>query len=503
MKKIFLLLFSIPALLWAGNFKPFIQSQFSYSIIDLIEREDGSFLSLEVIPGLGTSTDVPNGYLKPTDVNSLPFTQLVHYNAEGTATFLLSLPNTDSTSYWGSQMLQLSDGRFCIAGEWVNPYTQNHRLFFAITNPSATAFEQIMIDSISGKHVNSFYEKDNGNLAIFDGANYYREYTKAGVEVNSFHLGGIGCGSGNSDYYRHKPSYYVKPYLFAFCKSGASGTTMLRFNENFQTYDFRTLALLPETNYRKIRHFAMRGKQLNDKVLLLTAVADTANINSIYTNVMQIDSAGNMSVFFSDTAETISSFSTVRLSNGVEYTDKNYIYLLVGDDSPKKRSLILYCLKEDGNLRWKKNINLNSELGVSNLYSGYINTVLATQDKGFLFTYSVDNEYGGSDVYYYKVDSTGTYTDLSTAIGQVDNIANHILVYPIPTQNHLIINFDFAETLHLSIFNAVGEKVIDKSISQQTKIDISSQAKGLYFYTIKTTEGKVLKQGKLLKTTLR
>lgn len=74
-----------------------------------------------------------------------------------------------------------------------------------------------------------------------------------------------------------------------------------------------------------------------------------------------------------------------------------------------------------------------------------------------------------------------------------------IRFYPNPAVN--LINFEFKEKprapLSLYIFNFLGKKVIEQTITnQKTVIDLTDLYRGMYIFQIRNTEGVITETGK-------
>lgn len=99
-----------------------------------------------------------------------------------------------------------------------------------------------------------------------------------------------------------------------------------------------------------------------------------------------------------------------------------------------------------------------------------------------------------------------TYTDLNNCVntatatmvvdpcaGLRENvIEKNISIYPVPATDHLVIKFaNAADGMQLSIYNAIGQVVSQKTIAKGTptlKLETSEYARGVYFLKVKTPE---------------
>jgi hypothetical protein len=78
-----------------------------------------------------------------------------------------------------------------------------------------------------------------------------------------------------------------------------------------------------------------------------------------------------------------------------------------------------------------------------------------------------------------------------TAINQLDELENELLVYPNPASNSVTIQLPWSARTVLTIFNAQGQLVMKKEVANQQSVDLALPAlrAGLYFVTA-TTENQ-------------
>jgi len=78
------------------------------------------------------------------------------------------------------------------------------------------------------------------------------------------------------------------------------------------------------------------------------------------------------------------------------------------------------------------------------------------------------------------VTRTFTLTVVSN-LSNVDFVKNNIVIYPNPAKNLITIKGEFDESESITIFNLLGQKIMEKAIiSNEEKIDVSSLSNGVY-----------------------
>lgn len=78
------------------------------------------------------------------------------------------------------------------------------------------------------------------------------------------------------------------------------------------------------------------------------------------------------------------------------------------------------------------------------------------------------------------VTRTFTLTVVSN-LSNVDFVKNNIVIYPNPAKNFITIKGEFDESESITIFNLLGQKIMDKELtSNEDKIDVSSLSNGIY-----------------------
>jgi len=74
-----------------------------------------------------------------------------------------------------------------------------------------------------------------------------------------------------------------------------------------------------------------------------------------------------------------------------------------------------------------------------------------------------------------------------------------ISVYPVLTDGELTIQNNSTEVLHFELYNALGEKIMNRTLSgKSNRVDLYTYANNIYFYKITSGNNKV-KTGKIIK----
>jgi hypothetical protein len=101
---------------------------------------------------------------------------------------------------------------------------------------------------------------------------------------------------------------------------------------------------------------------------------------------------------------------------------------------------------------------------------------------------------GLRDIFIVKLGSV-------TGIADLENNSTSVYIFPNPSKGNFFVALGAADgqssemITDIEILNVVGEKVYASKINAaQTEIDLSRQASGIYFITIKSTQGTAIKK---------
>ena len=115
--------------------------------------------------------------------------------------------------------------------------------------------------------------------------------------------------------------------------------------------------------------------------------------------------------------------------------------------------------------------------------------------------YTTSSEYTVSNIPIELADQTLSLrdgcVDMTGGVDDEDTM-NALIIYPNPTTGIFNISLQNQETGNLTIFNNFGQIIFQNNIIKGTKMDLSSQPHGVYYYLFKDGDGKQF-SGKLVK----
>ena len=471
----------------AQSFEPFLETPYYNLNIDLICLEDGKLVSLNIIPGVEY---VNYTYVRPIDVGYTPLSSVVVYNQKGIEIGSVGLPDTDSTVFWAANMVLLQDGRICIGGDFVNVNNESHNAFFAILNIELTGFDKIEILEENLPLTSLFIKEANGNIIFY--SNYgIREYSTTGYLNHVYVI--PSTIQMDSIFYFSFHSFNNKKYSFY-----GNGSYSIRYyghdENNTPSYNVVSNSnMYPYTDPFLRFRYSTRGKNINNQEYLINSVVYNDSIS--YANVLKIDDQGEFSTFFSNQLPNFTFFNS--LATTIDFHDDNYIYLAYQNVLAIPVNYTIYCLKNDGTIRWEKSINLNSEL-TKTIFIGGISALAATKDKGVIITVSALDESSNTNVYYCKLDSLGNTTSFFTSIDNLKTEINDFNLYPNPTSDFLHLETNLKGSFFIEIYSTTGKMVLKKSILKNNRINMSKLTKGMYFYKILNEENVQIQEGKIM-----
>ncbi len=92
----------------------------------------------------------------------------------------------------------------------------------------------------------------------------------------------------------------------------------------------------------------------------------------------------------------------------------------------------------------------------------------------------------------------GAYEYPNQVAGIEEEQEETVRVYPNPASSHLWIEHDIEGRSRIMLLDATGKRVIDRNLNRtRTQLDVGELPEGLYFYSLRNQEGKVVKAGKL------
>jgi hypothetical protein len=151
-----------------------------------------------------------------------------------------------------------------------------------------------------------------------------------------------------------------------------------------------------------------------------------------------------------------------------------------------------YIVKTDGNgdTLWTKNY------GGSGIET--INSVQQTADNGYVMVgYTSSIGAGDFDMFLLKTDSLGDY-NLNTGVNENPNSKLKLDVYPNPNKGVFFIQSQL-KISKIDIINLKGKTIYSLQLNNnKANIDLSKEAKGIYFYQIYIAENQIVQSGKIV-----
>jgi hypothetical protein len=162
-----------------------------------------------------------------------------------------------------------------------------------------------------------------------------------------------------------------------------------------------------------------------------------------------------------------------------------------------QRGLIIRVTSQGDSLWYRVYENLHA-----NNSQNYLYDISPTNDGGFIaigFVVPVIPDTGVQNTWVLKIDSNGCEIAncLLSAEGKVVNYSNGLTIYPNPSTGVFNISHNYYEIETTEVYNCIGEKVFSREGSSE-QIDLSKASLGVYFYCIKTRQGKFFK-GRIVK----
>ncbi len=161
---------------------------------------------------------------------------------------------------------------------------------------------------------------------------------------------------------------------------------------------------------------------------------------------------------------------------------------------PQDNTIFLWNFSINGTVNWQKYYSMDKLVTVSN--------ITKTTDGGCFITGTVwdwhnSTDFSATDIFFLKVDINGNVTG---SLGINEKIKqSEILVYPNPAQASITFNTGMYSNYQLSIFNALGQTVLQQHCSSaQNTFSIQDFQQGMYYYRLLTDHGKVI-NGKFVK----
>lgn len=119
------------------------------------------------------------------------------------------------------------------------------------------------------------------------------------------------------------------------------------------------------------------------------------------------------------------------------------------------------------------------------------NTLVFTPSGSFVVIYiksplAVDSS---TEVFF---DNIELYETASLSVDKPSTFT--LKLYPNPANNYVIVESDNSEILEISIFDTLGKNVIPNSVLKNSRLDVSSLNRGVYFMRINANSTQVTKK---------
>lgn len=425
------------------------------------------------------------------------FSSLFIYDLEGGFIKKLILPDSDSISHYAYYLKKLPDNRLILSGEVYRNGGFRYDPFIAIANLELNIFDTIFyynptlsqdqyVKNLVASDSDIVIYNENNTIQVFDyDFNLLRNFSF----TNNCNV--LPNLQGSSFYFNEA---FYSLFLWQSQVEG-SNISLLKYPELFSLCSL----VFSESNNQSISDFtennsiffSKSGIKLNDSSFLVYG-----NFTNDIPVVYKVDSNEVVAPFFYDTSDTYQNLDLGFYST-IDYFNTNYIYFAFTTTLNQIEGALIYCLKENGDLRWKKFYKLENGLELASPQSMF--DFVALPNKGLLLTIGVKGFQDASDVYILRVDSNGNAKDFITSISEVEN-QTLFSVYPNPTEGVLNLYSHYKNEATLSIFNSFGQILqTNKLTNNQNQIDVRHFSKGIYFYQINSLSNEILKSGKFMK----
>ena len=93
-----------------------------------------------------------------------------------------------------------------------------------------------------------------------------------------------------------------------------------------------------------------------------------------------------------------------------------------------------------------------------------------------------------------------TLSNSPSGITNLNTSEDVVSVFPNPSGNELNIQINSTQIFQFTLYNSLGEKIIDKNLKSKTStIDLSVYSNDIYFYKLSSADKHLIKSGKLIK----
>lgn len=425
------------------------------------------------------------------------FSSLFIYDLEGVFINKLILPDSDSMSHYAFFLRKLSDNRLILSGEVFRANGFRYDPFIAIVNLELNAFDTIYYlqpTFNADRYVENLIISDS-EIGIFIENNTIRVFDYDFNLIRNFSFTNncnVVPSLGGSSFYFNESFYSL--FLWQSQLEG-SNISLLKYPELFSLCslafsEFNNQSISDFTEDNTII-FSKSGINLNDTSFLVYG-----NFTNDIPVVYKVSPNEVVEPFFYDTTATYQNLD-LGFYSVIDYFHSDFIYFVFTSKLNQKEGALIYCLNENGVLRWRRFYELESDLELASPQSMF--DFVALPNKGLLLTIGVKGFQDASDVYILRVDSNGNAKDFVTSVAEIERKNKDIfLIYPNPTKSVLYFKGDYnILNSHINFYSSSGQ--IIETAKSKNEIDVSAYPKGIYFYEFINEFGEIVQNGKFLK----
>jgi hypothetical protein len=174
-------------------------------------------------------------------------------------------------------------------------------------------------------------------------------------------------------------------------------------------------------------------------------------------------------------------FSTTNTNPRIYYPGQNSLSIIIPSRSYAPMDTMLV------------NTSLSTTVGVSQSFNVTIQVLSLVLNTGSITPEPTANTLNNS-----KTKSVVWYNQQGWNVGLSEEISKAITsVYPNPVSDKLYFETTYEKAKNITVVDLAGKVVANINTAEMnTELDVTSFAKGLYFYEIKTEEGATIKSGK-------
>jgi len=492
-----LLVFKINA---QNDFNLFFEDNPQYDFcMEMLEMDNGDIVALHQYENIASQNPV----YTYTDLPFQSFTVLkVYSNSSLYQDHLLKtleFPCSDSLSYFGLRMFKLDDGRILIGGDVKTLNNDKYDAFIAVTNEDLTGFDFIIQKDLNNttEFCKNIFLKENNNV-LFYGVQpnfstereFLIEFDLNGNIVNERY--NFNDGIYDDTPVSQRGFYFNKSFYQFYQTYGLFQVIKIDefYDISLKSYNWYndTLSSTPSLNLFN------SGKKIDDDFYLYGSLKNSKEIVNESNVFLKFDLNDSLSVLYNDSNVLGYGGFVSNISN----VDNENIYFAY-----QRSELLLYNIDIFGQLNWKKSVSFSDSTPTSTFSFYELQSILALNDNSCVVTIGAIDTSHNINTYITRIDKNGNVVDLFTGIIDRNNTQFKIsdfLVSPNPAKDLIQIeSLNYEEEVLVEMYNIESKLILSKSFKNTTKIDINNFETGVYFYQMKTEDGVLLEEGKLVK----